>query len=75
MASLTISWSHFDIIKWNQKVLLKELKTDWNTHFRQCKNVKIDFFLGLHPWNPNIGKETSSATPSHIPQNVYPLPT
>ena len=64
MASLTLSWFHFNVIKWNQKALLKELKTGSNTHFRQRKNVKIGFFLGLHPWNPKVGKEACSTTSS-----------
>ena len=45
MTSRTLSWSHFDVIKWNQKALLKELKTGWNIHFKQPKNVKTDFFF------------------------------
>ena len=49
MASLTLSWSHFDVIKWNQKAMLKELKTGWNTHFRQSKNIKIEFFSRAAP--------------------------
>ena len=52
MASLTLSWSHFDVIKWNWKALLKELKTGWNTHFRQSKNIKTEFFSGAAPMEP-----------------------
>ena len=52
MAGLTLSLSHFNVIRRNQKALLKELKAGWNTHFRQCKNVKTDFFSGTVPLKP-----------------------
>ena len=44
--------------------MLKWQKTGWNTHFRQCKNVKIKLSPGLRQWTSfKVGLQCPSIPP------------
>ena len=49
MACLTLSWSHFDVIKWNGKALLKVLKQVKILFLGIVKTSKLDIFSVAAP--------------------------
>ena len=51
MAALTLSWTHFNVINWDRRVLLQGQYKDWNIHSRQYQNVtKSTPFPGPCPY-------------------------